>query len=223
MYIEVCGSEGFNYKYREDIYRKNGFYVIFLHLYKEPEKWKTYRALKWTIKTRNSLLSLYIISISNPNVNCSTLMVIEERWRKLFWLSISTAASKHFHLELRHSTGESTIYVCQVRDTTRTRYLSKRKWYRIRTNLLMSKRSWEENLNHYEKRLLQRKKGIGREISPLLALLWIKTRVGELKYLVLEWVTHLHRKGMGFHARNVEILWKRRNCQVYFRKRHQDS
>jgi hypothetical protein len=42
MYIEVCGSEGFNYKYREDIYRENGFYVIFLHLYKEPEKWKTY-------------------------------------------------------------------------------------------------------------------------------------------------------------------------------------
>jgi len=42
MYIEVCGSEDFNYEYREDIYRKNGYYVIFLHLYKEREKWKNY-------------------------------------------------------------------------------------------------------------------------------------------------------------------------------------
>jgi hypothetical protein len=42
MYIEVCGSEKFNYKYREDIYNKNGYPVIFIHFYKEEEKWKTY-------------------------------------------------------------------------------------------------------------------------------------------------------------------------------------
>lgn len=42
MYIEVCGSEDFNYKYREEIYRKNGYYVIFLHLYKTRKKWKKY-------------------------------------------------------------------------------------------------------------------------------------------------------------------------------------
>ena len=42
MFIEVCGSENFDYKYRDGIYRKNGFYVIFLHLYKEQEQWKSH-------------------------------------------------------------------------------------------------------------------------------------------------------------------------------------
>jgi len=42
MYVEVCGSEDFNYEYREEIYRKNGYYVIFVHLYKEKKKWKNY-------------------------------------------------------------------------------------------------------------------------------------------------------------------------------------
>lgn len=42
MYIEVCGSERFDYKYREGIYNKNGYLVIFIHFYKEREKWKTY-------------------------------------------------------------------------------------------------------------------------------------------------------------------------------------
>ena len=42
MYVEVCGSETPNYQYREKIYRDNGYYVIFLHLYKEKQKWKTY-------------------------------------------------------------------------------------------------------------------------------------------------------------------------------------
>jgi len=42
MFIEVCGSEEFNYKYREKIYRKNGYYVIFVHLYKERKKWKKF-------------------------------------------------------------------------------------------------------------------------------------------------------------------------------------
>jgi hypothetical protein len=42
MYVEVCGSEDFNYKYRDKTYRKNGYHVIFLHLYKERKKWKNY-------------------------------------------------------------------------------------------------------------------------------------------------------------------------------------
>lgn len=42
VFIEVCGSEDFKYEYREKIYKKNGFYVVFLHYYKEKEKWKTY-------------------------------------------------------------------------------------------------------------------------------------------------------------------------------------
>jgi hypothetical protein len=42
MYIEVCGSEDFDYEYREKIYKKNGYYVVFCHLYKEGKKWKHY-------------------------------------------------------------------------------------------------------------------------------------------------------------------------------------
>jgi len=42
LYIEVCGSKDFNYEYREKIYRKNDFYVIFVHFYKEQKKWKTF-------------------------------------------------------------------------------------------------------------------------------------------------------------------------------------
>jgi hypothetical protein len=42
MYIEVCGSEDFNYKYREKIYKKNGYPVIFVHFYKKKTKWKNY-------------------------------------------------------------------------------------------------------------------------------------------------------------------------------------
>jgi len=42
MYIEVCGSKDFDYKYREKLYRKNGYHVIFVHLYKERKKWKNY-------------------------------------------------------------------------------------------------------------------------------------------------------------------------------------
>lgn len=40
MFIEVCGSEDFDYKYRDKVYRRNGFYVIFLHSYKDEEQWK---------------------------------------------------------------------------------------------------------------------------------------------------------------------------------------
>jgi hypothetical protein len=42
MYIEVCGSEDFNYRYRKEIYKKNGHNVIFVHLYKEKREWKNY-------------------------------------------------------------------------------------------------------------------------------------------------------------------------------------
>jgi len=42
MYIEVCGSEKFDYKYREKIYKKNGYHVVFVHLYKEEKKWKSF-------------------------------------------------------------------------------------------------------------------------------------------------------------------------------------
>ena len=39
IYIEVCGSENFDYGYRRKIFDQNGYKVIFLHLYKEKERW----------------------------------------------------------------------------------------------------------------------------------------------------------------------------------------
>jgi len=42
IYTEVCGSKDFNYEYRKKIYRKNEFYVIFIHFYKERKKWKKF-------------------------------------------------------------------------------------------------------------------------------------------------------------------------------------
>ena len=46
MYIEVCGSEDFSYEYREKIYKKNGYHTIFVHFYKEQEKWKSYLVMR---------------------------------------------------------------------------------------------------------------------------------------------------------------------------------
>jgi len=44
MYVEVCGSESLKeqYKYREGVYKNNNYSVVFLHLYKEKEKWKSF-------------------------------------------------------------------------------------------------------------------------------------------------------------------------------------
>jgi len=34
MHIEVCGSEKYDYEYRDRTYQKNGHHVIFIHAYK---------------------------------------------------------------------------------------------------------------------------------------------------------------------------------------------
>jgi len=39
IYLEVCGSEKFDYNYRRKIFDNNGYRVIFLHLYKEKKNW----------------------------------------------------------------------------------------------------------------------------------------------------------------------------------------
>ncbi len=39
IYVEICGSEKFDYEYRRKIFEKNGYRVIFLHLYKEKNRW----------------------------------------------------------------------------------------------------------------------------------------------------------------------------------------
>ena len=40
IYVEVCGSSSFDYEYRRKIFDTNGYRVIFLHLYKEKDRWK---------------------------------------------------------------------------------------------------------------------------------------------------------------------------------------
>jgi len=42
MYLEVAGSKEFDYEYRRKIYEENGIPVIFIHFYKDKERWKNY-------------------------------------------------------------------------------------------------------------------------------------------------------------------------------------
>jgi len=42
MYVEACGSQDFDYKYRDEIYQENGYHVVFLHIYKHQKEWKRY-------------------------------------------------------------------------------------------------------------------------------------------------------------------------------------
>jgi len=42
IYVEVCGSEKFDYGYRRRIFEINGYNVIFLHMYKETSKWQNH-------------------------------------------------------------------------------------------------------------------------------------------------------------------------------------
>ena len=46
VYIEVCGSQDFNYEFREKTYKANSIPVIFLHFYKKKLKWQFYIAQK---------------------------------------------------------------------------------------------------------------------------------------------------------------------------------
>lgn len=62
IYVEVCGSEDFNYDYRRKILDKNGHNVIFLHLFKERKKWQ-YHFINYLEKiTKYKLKKLYEIS-----------------------------------------------------------------------------------------------------------------------------------------------------------------
>jgi len=62
IYVEVCGSAKFDYDYRKNIYKENGYDVIFLHIYKKSSRWKKYfmRYLKRLLNYRNKkLISMY--------------------------------------------------------------------------------------------------------------------------------------------------------------------
>ena len=59
IYIEVCGSGMFDYSYRKMIFDRNGYHVIFLHLFKESDQWKNHfrRYLKMIFNCRNNKLN----------------------------------------------------------------------------------------------------------------------------------------------------------------------
>lgn len=40
IYIEVCGSEDFDYSYREEIYKENEIPIVFLPVYEENGVWQ---------------------------------------------------------------------------------------------------------------------------------------------------------------------------------------
>jgi len=42
IYIEVCGSEDFDYEYRKKKYQDNQIHVIYIHWYKEKDQWKNH-------------------------------------------------------------------------------------------------------------------------------------------------------------------------------------
>jgi hypothetical protein len=58
IYIEVCGSERFDYTYRKQIFNKNGYKVIFLHSYKGVELWKRHLFEYLQIFTSNRFYTL---------------------------------------------------------------------------------------------------------------------------------------------------------------------
>jgi len=58
IYVEVCGSENFDYNYRRKIFDRNGYKVIFLHLYKETKKWEKHLFYYLQLFTRYRLYKL---------------------------------------------------------------------------------------------------------------------------------------------------------------------
>ena len=66
IYVEVCGSENFDYEYRRNIYDHNGYGVIFLHLYKETNRWKEHfiNCLEGITNCRNDKLNELIRKVN---------------------------------------------------------------------------------------------------------------------------------------------------------------
>lgn len=71
VYIEVCGSEDFNYKYREEIYQKNGYYVVFLHIYKQTRKWQSFliARIREIEESRHNEVMMVLGSLSQRNLS----------------------------------------------------------------------------------------------------------------------------------------------------------
>jgi len=60
VYLEVCGSQDFDYEYRKRVFSQNGYCVIFLHVFKGKTNWE--RHFKKYLRV---FLSIREISFSN--------------------------------------------------------------------------------------------------------------------------------------------------------------
>ena len=69
IYVEVCGSENFDYNYRRKIFDNNGFKVIFLHLYKGKSKWK-FHLVNFLERSMNYRCKKLDILFTNKNRIC---------------------------------------------------------------------------------------------------------------------------------------------------------
>lgn len=64
VYVEVCGLAHFDYGYRRRIFDRNGYSVIFVHVYKEKEKWRQHllKFLYVFIKEKNRRITELVAS-----------------------------------------------------------------------------------------------------------------------------------------------------------------
>jgi hypothetical protein len=67
MYVEVCGSQDWaeKYQFREEVFKENCYRVIFIHFYKEKEKWKSFlvKRIKEIEESRHSEVTKMLNSI----------------------------------------------------------------------------------------------------------------------------------------------------------------
>jgi len=53
VHLEVCGSDKFDYKYREKLYQDNDVSTIFIHHYKERSEWQKWlRTQLWELEEK---------------------------------------------------------------------------------------------------------------------------------------------------------------------------
>jgi hypothetical protein len=67
IYVEVCGSKNFDYEYRRKIFEKNGYKVIFLHLFKDRDLWLNY-FLSYMRKNLRNANEKFIESCKKNNI-----------------------------------------------------------------------------------------------------------------------------------------------------------
>jgi hypothetical protein len=61
IYIEVCGSKEFDYKYRYGIYKNNKVDVVFLHMFRNKDEWQHHFRKELLVLVKDRLNQLNIL------------------------------------------------------------------------------------------------------------------------------------------------------------------